>query len=95
MTIKRFRKRNAELMNRYFINITENLNLKVPIIDTTNCTRFSTKNYENQISTNELKEDYREIVPDSFRFKLLSLDDFEKEILNLNRSGLLYLGPLH
>lgn len=89
MTIKRFRKRNAELMDRYFINITENLNLKVPIINTTNCTRSSTKNYENHISTNELKEDHPEIVPDSFRFKSVSLDDFQKEVLNLNQSGLL------
>ena len=35
-------KRKAELMNKYFINTTENLNLKGPIINTTDDIQFLT-----------------------------------------------------
>ena len=31
-----------------------------------------------------MKEAYPEIVPDSFHFKSVSLDDVKKEVLNLN-----------
>ena len=77
-------KRVAELMNKYFINITKNLNLKAPIINTTDDIQFLTKNYDNRISIREIKEAYPEIVPDSFHFKSVSLDDVKKEVLNLN-----------
>ena len=70
-------KRVAELMNKYFINITKNLNLKAPIINTTDDIQSLTKNYDNHISI-------RKIVPDSFNFKSVSLDDVKKEVLNLN-----------
>ena len=55
-------------MNKYFINITKNLNLKAPIINTTDDIQSLTKNYENHISIRKIKEAYPEIVPDSFRF---------------------------
>ena len=77
-------KRVAELMNKYFINITKNLNLKAPIINTTDDIQFLTKNYDNRISIREIKEAYPEIVPDSFHFKSVSLDDVKKEVLNLS-----------
>ena len=77
-------KRVTELMNKYFINITKNLNLKAPIINTTDDIQFLTKNYDNRISIREIKEAYPEIVPDSFHFKSVSLDDVKKEVLNLN-----------
>ena len=77
-------KRVAELMNKYFINITKNLNLKAPIINTTDDIQFLTKNYDNRVSIREIKEAYPEIVPDSFHFKSVSLDDVKKEVLNLN-----------
>ena len=64
-------------MNKYFINITKNLNLKAPIINTTDDIQSLTKNYDNHISI-------RKIVPDSFNFKSVSLDDVKKEVLNLN-----------
>ena len=69
--------RVAELMNKYFVNITKNLNLKAPIINTTDDIQSLTKNYDNHISI-------RKIVPDSFNFKSVSLDDVKKEVLNLN-----------
>ena len=78
------KKRVSELMNKYFINITKNLNLKAPIINTTDDIQFLTKNYDNRISIREIKEAYPEIVPDSFHFKSVSLDDVKKEVLNLN-----------
>ena len=39
-------KQVAELMNKYFINITKKLNLKAPIINTTDDVQSLTKNYE-------------------------------------------------
>ena len=74
----------AELMNKYFINITKNLNLKASIINTTDDIRSLTKNYENHISIRKIKETYPEIVLGSFYFKSVSLDDIKKEVLNLN-----------
>ena len=71
------KKRVAEVMNKYFINITKNLRLKAQIINTTDDIQSLTKNYDNHISI-------RKIVPDSFNFKSVSLDDVEKEVLNLN-----------
>ena len=64
-------KRVAELMNKYFINITKNLNLKAPINNTND-------------NIQSLKEAYPEIVPDSFHFKPVSIEDVKKETLNLN-----------
>ena len=75
----------AELMSKYFINIIKTLNLKAPIINTTDDIESWTKNYDNHISRTKIKEAYREIVPDSFHFKSLSLDDVKKEVLNLNQ----------
>ena len=71
------KKRVAEVMNKYFINITKNLRLKAQIINTTDDIQSLTKNYDNHISI-------RKIVPDSFNFKSVSLDDVKKEVLNLN-----------
>ena len=71
------KKRVAELMNKYFINITKNLSLEAQIINTTDDIQSLTKNYDNHISI-------RKIVPDSFNFKSVSLDDVKKEVLNLN-----------
>ena len=34
-------------MNKYFINITKNLNLKAPLINTTDDIHSLAKNYEN------------------------------------------------
>ena len=71
-------------MNKYFINITKNLNLRAPINNTTDEIQSLTKNYENHISVRKIKEAYPEIVPDSFHFKSVSQYDVKKEALNLN-----------
>ena len=82
-------KRVAELMNKYFINITKKLNLKAAIINTTDDIQSLTKNYENHINVRKIKETYPEIVPGSFHFKSLSVDDDKKEV----RKSLPHLGP--
>ena len=43
----------AELINKDFINVTESLNLKAPIINTTDDIQSFTKNYDNYIKENE------------------------------------------
>ena len=78
-------KRVPELMNKYFINITKNLNLKVLIINTTDDIQSLAKDYDNHISIRKIKEAYPEIVPDSFHFKSMSLDDVKKSLLNLKK----------
>ena len=64
-------KRVSELINKHFINITKNLNLIAPIIDTTDDIQSLTKNYENHISIRKIKEAYPEIVPVSILNKCL------------------------
>ena len=76
--------RVAELMSKCFINITKKINLKAPIINKTDDIQSLTKNYENHISIRKIKEACPAIVPDSFHFKSVSLDDVKKEVLNLN-----------
>ena len=61
-------------MNKYFINIAKNLNLKVQVIKTTDDIQSLTKNYENHISIKKIKETYPKIVPGSSHFKSVSLD---------------------
>ena len=45
-----YKKRAAELMNKYFINIIRNLNFKATIINTTDDIQSLTKNFDNLIS---------------------------------------------
>ena len=45
-----YKKIAAELMNKYFINITRNLNFKAAIINTTDDIQSLTKNFDNLIS---------------------------------------------
>ena len=81
-------------MNKYFINITKNLNLKAPINNTTDDIQSLTNSYENHISVRKIKEAYTEIVPDSFHFKSGSLEDLKKEVLNLNPSSTFRIIPV-
>ena len=74
-------------MNKYFLNITKNLNLKAPIINTIDDIQSLTKNY-NHISIRKTKEAYPEIVPDSFHFKSVCLDDVKKVFHIWHHSGL-------
>ena len=55
-------KRVAELMNKYFIN----LNLKAPIIHTTDDIQSLTKNYDNHISVRKIKKVYEKNKITSF-----------------------------
>ena len=55
-------KRVAELMNKYFIN----LNLKAPIIHTTDDIQSLTENYDNHISVRKIKKVYEKNKITSF-----------------------------
>ena len=57
------------------INITKILYVNAQIISTTD---------DIDISIRIIKETYPEIVPDSFHFKSVSLDDVKNKFLNLN-----------
>ena len=48
-------------------------------MSTTDDTQSLTKNYENHISIRKIKKAYPEIVPDSFHFKSVSLDDVKRK----------------
>ena len=50
--------RVAELMNKYFINITKNLNSKAPVINATDDFQCLTKSCENHISIRKIREAY-------------------------------------
>ena len=65
-------------MYKYFKNITKNLNLKNPVINTTGDIQSPRKNYENYVQV------YPKIVPDPFHFRLVPLDGVKKLVLNLN-----------
>ena len=67
-------------MNKHFINITKNLNLKAPTNNTADDIQSLTKNYENHISAQKIKEAYPEIVPDSSHFQSVFLKDVKKEV---------------
>ena len=43
-------------MNKYFINITKNLNSKAPVINTTDDIQCLTKSCENHISIRKIRE---------------------------------------
>ena len=43
-------------MNKYFVNITKNLNLEAPIINRTDDIQSLTKNYENHIRIRKIKQ---------------------------------------
>ena len=67
-------------MNDYFINVTRTLNLKK---------QFSFRNgdpseFDNHVSIKMTHEKCLEIIPDSFNFELVSDNDINKEIENLN-----------
>ena len=91
MTKKHFGKLSGHISVKKTINLlklpflkTILLNLKTLIINTTDDIKSLTKNYENHFSVRKIKEVYPEIVPDSFHFKSVSLDDVKNEVLNLN-----------
>ena len=45
-------------MNKYFINITKNLNSKAPVINATDDFQCLTKSCENHISIRKIREAY-------------------------------------
>ena len=71
-------------MNKYFVNITKTLNLKLPKKCDTNDTDILTSQFKDHANIKKIKLSYPEIVPDTFNFTLVSLEEVKKEIINLN-----------
>ena len=72
-------------MNNYFINITKNLDLKPSTAPNTSDLDEITKHFDDHISTCKIKEAYSEILrEDHFIFKIVSMDEVKKEVLELN-----------
>ena len=70
----------ANIMNNYFINVTKTLNLKKQL-----GVRCSGVNeFENHISIKMIHEKYPEILPESFKFQLVSNNEVKKDIENLD-----------
>ena len=70
----------ANIMNNYFINVTRTLNLKKQL----GAGRSGVNEFENHISIKMIREKYPEILPESFKFQLVSNNDVKKEIENLD-----------
>ena len=64
-------------MNKYFVNITKTLHLKRSKKYNTNDIDILTSQFKDHAS-------YPEIIPDAFKFTLVSSEDVKKEIMNLN-----------
>ena len=70
----------ANTMNNYFIiNVTKTLNFKKQF-DVGNS---GVNEFENHISIKMIREKYPEILPESFKFQLVSNNEVKKEIENL------------
>ena len=65
----------ANIMNNYFINVTKTLNLKKQF----GVGRSGINQFENHISIEMIHEKYPEILPESFKFQLVSNNVVKKE----------------
>ena len=70
----------ANIMNNYFINVTKTLNLKKQL--GVGCSGIN--EFENHISIKIIHDKYPEILPESFKFQLVSNNEVKKEIENLD-----------
>ena len=71
-------------MNKYFVNITKTLHLKWSKKCNTNDIDILTSQFKDHASIKKIELSYPEIVPNTFKFTLVSSEDVKKEIMNLN-----------
>ena len=74
----------AEIMNKYFVNIAKTLRLKRSKKYDSNDIDILTSQFKDHASIKKIKLNYPEIIPDTFNFTLVSPEDAEKQIMNLN-----------
>ena len=67
-------------MNKYFVNITKTLNLKLPKKCDNNDTDILTSQFKDHANIKKIKLSYPEIVPDTFNFTLVSPEDGKKKL---------------
>ena len=83
------RKNIATPMNNSFINITNNLDLKLSTVSNTSDIDKISKHFDDHISVCKTKEAYSEILrDDNFSFKMVSMDEVKKVVLKLNSKNL-------
>ena len=70
----------ANIMNNYFINVTKTLSLKKQL--DVGCSGVN--EFDNHVSIKMIHEKYPEILPESFKFQLVSNNEVKKEIENLD-----------
>ena len=80
----------VNIMNNYFINVTKTLNLKKQL----GVRRSGVNEFENHISIKMIYEKYPEILPESFKFQLVSNSEVKKEIENLDTKKLSTYGSI-
>ena len=80
----------ANIMNNYFINVTKTLNLKKQL----GVGRSGINEFENHISIKIIHEKYPEILPETFKFQLVSNNEVKKEIKNLDTKKSSTYGPI-
>ena len=72
-------------MNNCFINITKNLDLDPLTVTNTSDVDEITKHFDNHVSVCKIKEAYSEIIrEDNFSFKIVSMEEVKKVVLQLN-----------
>ena len=71
---------HVNTINNYFINVTKTLNLKKQH----RAGRSGVNEFENHINFKMIPEEYPEILPESFKFQLVSNNEVQKEIENLD-----------
>ena len=74
-------------MNNYFLNITENLDLRPSTVSNTSDIDKITKHFDGHINVWKIKEgySYSEILQeDNFNFKMVFIDEIKKVVLKLN-----------
>ena len=67
-------------MNENFVSITKRLSLN----PSTSSKNSNSDVFHDHISIKRIKENYPEIVPNSFKFEPVTKDDIKIEIQNLN-----------
>ena len=70
----------ANIMNENFVSITKRLSLN----PSTSSKNSNSDVFHDHISIKKIKENYPEIVPNSFKFEPVTKDDIKIEIQNLN-----------
>ena len=71
-------------MNNFFINISQNLNLKSYKDSSRTDFNGIISNVENHISIKKIKASFSKIIPGNYNFQEVYREDVKRELINLN-----------